>query len=389
MKQQRKWSFGTNKVMVEQSPTLLKSKTLRWYEKADILFQMSSYLTTAVGFALIFAYIQFPLAGGLIILLSPYVPIVIANVSRGKHGIFKNFVITTMVFSALLPTLFLGTLTYFAGRTEGYRITSKANSRNLPFIGVVRRNLFGILTGILFFTVLPIAYPDIPAYLQQFPPSVIAMLSIIVAPFLLNYSKRLGGSSMEAGPSRLNALRLMPRFALLFALAVISLGPKLDHSQILLAIESIVPSAQENLISPLNSNGERHYYDPARQSQAAFWDLKRPVLLKKGERVTIRYDLRGTDVMAVQLKPVGEPAGEKDDLIVVHHAAQQSVTVVVPSDRLLGRIVIHYGPKAYGWLGGSMTAKLRVASVHVSPPFPSVRRSVFLPGKQRILNSNA
>jgi cellulose synthase/poly-beta-1,6-N-acetylglucosamine synthase-like glycosyltransferase len=373
-KQQRKWAFGTNKIMMEQTKAILTSKHLRWFEKVDILFQMGTYLATAVSFVLIFAYIQFPLAAGILILLSPFVPIISANIKRESQSLFKEFTIATVVFSALIPTVFLGNLMYFIGRKEGFRTTFKGRITTLSFKDIIRQNLLGILGGLSFFIILPIVYPDIPAYLHQLPPSAIAMTSILLGPFLLNYSKKLGGVAAEAHKSRFKILTNLPKLVLPILLTFLT--PQFDRKDVLFAYGQIGMNEKDNLISETISQESIHYSSVVNQQQSLRWELKKPAFIHKGQRILIDYKLKGSDVLGIQLKPIGESLDVKGDMIVVHKVNDSPIMIEVPSDILLGEIVIHDGPYAYDWLGGSMAAKLSVDSIYIMPPLPSNTPSV-------------
>ena len=80
--------------------------------------------------------------------------------------------------------------------------------------------------------------------------------------------------------------------------------------------------------------------------------------------------MKGTNIIGIQLKPVGEPTTDRGDMIVVHNAQNGFAEIVVPNVRLLGRIVIQYGPQAFGWLGGSMAATFIADSVMLVPSLP-------------------
>jgi len=383
MKQQRKWSFGTTKILFEQAGTILRSKALSWFEKADILLQMAGYLTTALGFVLIFAYIQFPVMGAVIILVSPYVPLIIAN-WRHKRDLVGQFAFTTMVFSALMPTLFVGVFNYFIGRKEGFRITTKGGATNLGFFTLIRRNAFAFGSAILFFAFLPMVYPDIPGYIQQLPPSTIVMLSVLIAPVRLNYSKLLGGDARLVHAGWRNFRRLIRRVAFAVLLLAVSFGPfrsrppsgpdeagAKGHP-----IEFAVPDHSRNLVSIENAGWPRGYVNFRQHEKAVYWDMKKPVELKRGQVLRIEYSLKGSDVVGVQLVGVGQSDNDKGDMTVMVHAGhQQSFYVVVGSDLMMRRIAFQIGPNAGGPFGGSMDAGIGVRYVEIAPPQVSMPSS--------------
>jgi cellulose synthase/poly-beta-1,6-N-acetylglucosamine synthase-like glycosyltransferase len=189
MKQQRKWAFGTTKLLLQEFKTIVTSPAFRWYEKVDLLFKMGDFSLTAFGVVLIFAYIQFPFTGALIILSGPYIPILIANRHLPALSLARDFFRATLIYSALLPTIFIGVAKSVLRHKEGFRITFKGAARQRPLADVLRANTLGLFVAGLFYTFLPRVYPDLPAYFEQIPPSVIATLSIAFGPLLFNYGK--------------------------------------------------------------------------------------------------------------------------------------------------------------------------------------------------------
>ncbi|MDD5538913.1 MAG: hypothetical protein PHF12_08120, partial [Candidatus Omnitrophica bacterium] len=100
------------------------------------------------------------------------------------------------------------------------------------------------------------------------------------------------------------------------------------------------------------------------QSKAIWWDFKRPIELKGGQKLRIRYAINGSDVIGVQFVPVGQSEDACGDMIVVRGVSgKNTFEVAVPSTRMVWRIAFQFGKNAWGRLGGSYHATLQVHSV--------------------------
>ncbi|MBU1006397.1 MAG: hypothetical protein KKH08_02240 [Candidatus Omnitrophica bacterium] len=120
------------------------------------------------------------------------------------------------------------------------------------------------------------------------------------------------------------------------------------------------------------------YSDYTWKSKAVWSDFNPPVQLIGGQPLLIEYEIRGSDVMGIQLIPVGQSESSIGDMIVVRGVGnKKSITITVPSTRRVHRIAFQIGENAWGRLGGSMNAVLIIDSI--KPIAPGSGTSMALP----------
>jgi hypothetical protein len=115
------------------------------------------------------------------------------------------------------------------------------------------------------------------------------------------------------------------------------------------------------------SEGAYNQYSSSQwKAKAGWYDFSNPVSLKKGDKLRITYTLSGSNVMGVQLKPVGEDDGVKGDMQVIRNVGgSKTIEIPVPSDMDMKRLAFQIGENAWGPLGGSMGASIKVKSIEV------------------------
>jgi len=106
------------------------------------------------------------------------------------------------------------------------------------------------------------------------------------------------------------------------------------------------------------------YSDASWKSKAVWSDFNPPIELKGGQNLLIEFEIRGSDVMGIQLKPVGESESLEGDMIRVQGVRnKKSIVITVPSTRKVWRIAFQIGENAWGTLGGSQNAVLLIESI--------------------------
>lgn len=106
------------------------------------------------------------------------------------------------------------------------------------------------------------------------------------------------------------------------------------------------------------------YSDDSWKSKAIWSDFAPPIALQGGQTLLIEFEIRGSDVMGIQLKPVGESESVEGDMIRVQGIRnKKSIVITVPSTRKVWRIVFQIGENAWGSLGGSQNAILLIESI--------------------------
>ncbi|MBU1148385.1 MAG: hypothetical protein KKD11_08560, partial [Candidatus Omnitrophica bacterium] len=106
------------------------------------------------------------------------------------------------------------------------------------------------------------------------------------------------------------------------------------------------------------------YSDSTWKSKAVWSDFDPPISLQRGQKLLIEFEIRNSDVMAIQLVPVGQSESVRGDMIVVKGVRnKKSITITVPSTRKVWRIAFQIGENAWGHLGGSQSAMLLIESI--------------------------
>ena len=195
-KQLRKWAFGSTQILFRKSVKILRSQEFNWHEKIDVFLHLSQYLINAGLLLFIFATFFIPasvslLAGIVACYITPLVPFwvqIFQETVRGNKQealqIISRIPFLTMLYSAAIPTMILGTLSSLFGRQEGFRITFKGEQTNPTLEQIIKGNVFGLFIGIAYFLFYGLSLP-----LNSYLPYVhfIIMISILVGPFKYSF----------------------------------------------------------------------------------------------------------------------------------------------------------------------------------------------------------
>lgn len=183
IKQRRKWSFGTGRILWQKASAILHSR-LTWYEKLDLLSFMASLAIDGFGFLLVFAYIPIPLGTVLLMLVIFFLPVLLAeNFSLGRA--LSRYIPFFTVMAALTPTLAYGTFLSIIGHNEPFPVTLKGPGKALNIREILRLNKFGIASACLFFIGSFVVVRDIGTFFFFYFGSAIVMVAALVMPFLL------------------------------------------------------------------------------------------------------------------------------------------------------------------------------------------------------------
>lgn len=183
MKQRRKWSYGTGRLLWKKIAPILRSD-LRWYEKLDLISFMASLAIDGLGFLILFAYIPIPCGTVLIMLILFFLPILLAENFALRRAL-SRYIPFVAIMAALMPTLAYGTFLSMIGRNEPFPVTLKAGGKSLEFGELVRVHIFGITSACLFFVGACFVVRDIAHFFHYYSGATMVMAAALVVPFLI------------------------------------------------------------------------------------------------------------------------------------------------------------------------------------------------------------
>jgi cellulose synthase/poly-beta-1,6-N-acetylglucosamine synthase-like glycosyltransferase len=190
MKQRWRWTLGTNRIMWRESGRILASSRLRWFEKLDLILFMASL--SIEGLAVIFAYLPYSPVSILVLLGLAFLPTLIAEQFAFRRALARHLS-AMIIFSAVLPTLCQATLLSFSKGPHRFVVTAKGTVKPLGLADLLRVHAFGLCAAALFFAIVVLWMGSPASLLTHYLGGTIMMSSALIAPFVLNYSKRLLG----------------------------------------------------------------------------------------------------------------------------------------------------------------------------------------------------